>query len=92
MTRSDYFNPLYCNIVALSGLLAAFLGLFFLRKSLLKLVSPGDTFWVIVSFFRDQPYFTTLRGNEYSPCLYFLLFLPLAVYDSRVPEKTRRTE
>src|SRR5688572_26263275 len=30
-TRSDYFNPLYCNIVDLSGLFAAFLGLFFLR-------------------------------------------------------------
>lgn len=74
-TRSDYFNPLYCNIVALSGLLASFLGLFFLRKSLLKLVSPGVTFWVIVSvFFGTNLYYYATREMNIAHVYNFFLF------------------
>lgn len=47
--RMDYFNPLYCKSVAICGLLVTFLGLFFLRKVLLRMVSPAITFWVLIS-------------------------------------------
>jgi hypothetical protein len=47
----DYYNPVYCYAIAICGFFFAFLGLWVLQKSLLRWVSPGITFWVIISVF-----------------------------------------
>lgn len=47
----DYFNPVYCRSIAICGLLFAFLGLFLLRKVLLRMVDPVVAFWVVMSVF-----------------------------------------
>ena len=49
--RMDYFYPVYCKAIAVCGLLFAFLGLCYLRKTLLRIFSHNITLWVIVSIF-----------------------------------------
>ena len=74
-TASDYFNPVYCYAMAASGLFFAFLGLFFLRKSLLKIVRPGIAFLVLCSvFFGTNLFHYATKEMSVSHVYSFFLF------------------
>jgi hypothetical protein len=71
----DYFNPVYCNSIAICGLLFTFLGLMLLRKVLLRIVSPAVTFWVVVSvFFGTNLFHYATREMSVSHVFNFFLF------------------
>ncbi len=72
---SEYFNPVYCRAMALCGLFFAFLGLFYMRKSLLRIVSPFITFLVICSVFLGTNLFHyATKEMSISHVFSFLLF------------------
>lgn len=73
--QMDYFNPVYCRAMALCGLFFAFLGLFYLQKSLLRIVNPGITFLVICSvFFGTNLFHYATREMSVSHVYSFFLF------------------
>lgn len=81
----DYFNPLYCRAMAFSGLLFAFLGLFYLRKALLKVASPFHTFLVVVTVFAGTNLFHYATkemsvAHVYNFFLFAVLLYKLPVY------------
>jgi hypothetical protein len=47
----DFFNVHYCRAIGIGGFLIAFLGLFFLKKGLLRYFSPAVTFWTVMAVF-----------------------------------------
>ncbi len=72
--KMDYFNPMYCRAIALCGYLFAFLGLLFLRKSLLKFVSPFIAFAVVFSvFFGTNLFHYTTKEMSISHVFSFFL-------------------
>ena len=83
--KRDYYNPLYCRAMAMCGLSIAFLGLWFLRKTLLRLTSHGITFWVVCSvlFGTNFFYYATKEmsvSHVYSFFLFSLLMYHLPVF------------
>jgi len=75
---SDYLNPLYCRAIALCALFFTFLGLRLLRKALLKITSPGVTFWVVLSvFFGTNLFYYATKEMGVSHGFSFFLFCAL---------------
>ncbi len=84
----DYFNPVYCRAIALCGLFFAFLGLFYLRKSLLKIVSPLTTFLVVCSVYLGTNLFH-YATKEMSVSHVFSFFL-FSFFIYRLPNYLRK--
>lgn len=54
---TDYFNPVYCNAMAICGLLFSFFGLLLLRKALLRYFTPMVVLWVLLAVFLGTNFF-----------------------------------
>ena len=48
---AEYFNPVYCRAMALCGFVFAFLGLWLLQQTLLRMYSRQATAWAILAIF-----------------------------------------
>lgn len=72
----DYFNVHYCRAMAISGYFFGFLGLFFLRKALLRRkFSEKVTFWTLLAVFLGTNLFHYMTkevgmSHAYSFCLF----------------------
>ncbi|MEO6038891.1 MAG: hypothetical protein ABIQ93_10790 [Saprospiraceae bacterium] len=70
----DFFNRHYCRAIAIGGYCVGFLGLFFLRRGLLRYFSPAVTFWTLMCvFFGTNLFHYTVKemgmSHVYSFCL-----------------------
>jgi hypothetical protein len=78
---ADYYNPLYCRSMALSGLFFAFLGLRILRKALLKIYSHSISAWVVISvFFGTNLFYYATKEMSVSHVYSFSLFCHLLYF------------
>ncbi len=74
----DFFNRHYCRAIAIGGYCIGFLGLFFLRRGLLRYFSPWVTFWTVMAvFFGTNLFHYTMKemgmSHVYSFCLFAFL-------------------
>jgi len=86
----DYFNVHYCRAMAISGYFFGFLGLFFLRKALLRRrFSEAATFWTLIAVFLGTNLFHYMTKEVGMSHAYsFCLFAFLAWQTPRFYEKT----
>ena len=88
----DYFNVHYCRAMAISGYFFGFLGLFFLRKALLRRkFSETVTFWTLMAvFFGTNLFHYMTKEVGMSHAYSFCLFSFLAWQTPRFYEKPSR--
>lgn len=90
---ADYFNPVYCNAMAISGLLFAFFGLLLLRKALLRYFRPIVVLWVVLAVFLGTNLFHYATkemsvSHSYSFFLFSLLLYLLPAWLEK-PDRSR---